>query len=335
MIADPPVRESRDEPVPAYMRHVLIAAGIYNLLWGAVVVLFPALAFRLSGMELPRYPQIWQCVGMVVGVYGIGYLIAAGNPLRHWPIVLVGLAGKVLGPVGFIVAAVRGDLPWAWGTIILCNDLIWWVPFASILFAALKHNCNTSIGKPHDLDDATVLFSGNHGRSLAELSCERPLMVVFLRHLGCTFCKEALQDLARARCELDRLGVSLALVHMSHPRRAHSMMQKYGLEDVDQFCDGTCELYRAFGVGRGTFWQLLGPNVLWRGMAATCKGHWAGKLAGDAFRLPAVFFLVRGEVRGSFRHQTAADRPNYVQLATQFRQTLDCVRSRDQGTERE
>jgi small multidrug resistance pump len=49
-------------------------------------------------MELPRYPDIWQCVGMIVGVYGVGYLIAAFDPLRHWPVILVGLLGKVLGP---------------------------------------------------------------------------------------------------------------------------------------------------------------------------------------------------------------------------------------------
>ena len=41
--------------------------------------------------EFPRYPQIWQCVGMIVGVYGVGYLVAASDPLRHWPIVLVGM----------------------------------------------------------------------------------------------------------------------------------------------------------------------------------------------------------------------------------------------------
>ena len=28
---------------------------------------------------------------MIVGVYGIGYIIAAGNPYKHWPIIFVGL----------------------------------------------------------------------------------------------------------------------------------------------------------------------------------------------------------------------------------------------------
>jgi len=55
----------------------LVAAGIYNLLWGARTVLRPAWLFQLTGMHLPNDPVIWQCVGMIVGVYGIGYLAAA------------------------------------------------------------------------------------------------------------------------------------------------------------------------------------------------------------------------------------------------------------------
>ncbi len=77
-------------------------AALYNLVWGTVVILFPLSLFQLLHMPLPTYPEIWQCVGMIVGVYGIGYAIAALNPDRHWPIVLVGLLGKIFGPIGFL-----------------------------------------------------------------------------------------------------------------------------------------------------------------------------------------------------------------------------------------
>lgn len=117
---------------------VLVLAGIYNLAFGAWVVLFPRAAFDLFGMEPPLYPQLWQCIGMIVGVYGIGYLIAAAEPLRHWPIVLVGFLGKVFGPIGFLDAALRGDLPWSFGWINLTNDLVWWLPFGAILWAAWR-----------------------------------------------------------------------------------------------------------------------------------------------------------------------------------------------------
>jgi hypothetical protein len=96
------------------------------------------MAFELAGMPAPQYPEIWQCVGMIVGVYGVGYAIAASDPARHWPIVLVGLLGKIFGPIGFLGAVLRGKLSWALGWTIVGNDLIWWVPFVAILCHAWR-----------------------------------------------------------------------------------------------------------------------------------------------------------------------------------------------------
>ena len=130
-----------DEPIKrGWAFWWLWAAGVYNIAWGAVVVLFPSLLFDFADMEPPRYPQLWQCIGMIVGVYGIGYIAAARDHRRHWPIVLVGLLGKVFGPIGFAQALINGDLPPAFGVTILTNDLIWWVPFSLMLRDAWRHH---------------------------------------------------------------------------------------------------------------------------------------------------------------------------------------------------
>jgi uncharacterized membrane protein HdeD (DUF308 family) len=126
-----------------WMSVVLVMAGIYNLLFGAWVVLFPQHIFVMLEMEPPLYGFLWQCVGMIVGVYGIGYLTAARKPLRHWPIVLVGLLGKIFGPIGFLQTAIAGDIPWAFGWMIITNDLIWWIPFTGILIAAYQARRST------------------------------------------------------------------------------------------------------------------------------------------------------------------------------------------------
>lgn len=126
-------------PTPVWGRWWLRAAGVYNLLWGATVILFPHLLFDLCELARLNYPEIWQCVGMIVGVYGVGYLIAANDPRRHWPIVLVGLLGKVFGPIGFAKALADGTFPPAFGLTILTNDLVWWVPFALLLRDAARH----------------------------------------------------------------------------------------------------------------------------------------------------------------------------------------------------
>ena len=51
-----------------WMGIVLKLAGIYNLAFGAWVVLAPEQAFRLFEMAPPTYPFLWQCIGMIVGV---------------------------------------------------------------------------------------------------------------------------------------------------------------------------------------------------------------------------------------------------------------------------
>ena len=125
--------------VRSWERITLKLAAIYNVAWGALVVLAPSAFLGTLGVE-PLSPQgtaIWQCVGMIVGVYGVGYWAAASDPHAHWPIVLVGLLGKVFGPIGFADAVfIKEIFPLSFGFTIITNDLIWWVPFTLILVRA-------------------------------------------------------------------------------------------------------------------------------------------------------------------------------------------------------
>lgn len=127
---------------PAWIKITLILAGVYNIIWGAITILFPAFFFEFSGMPITNYPEIWQCVGMIVGVYGIGYIIASYDPYKHWPIIFVGLLGKVLGPIGYVNALMHSRFTLKAGTLNITNDLIWWIPFTIILWKAYKFHKN-------------------------------------------------------------------------------------------------------------------------------------------------------------------------------------------------
>lgn len=122
----------------AWMKTVMRLAAVYNLLWGAWVVLFPLAFFRLTGMEDPIHPMIWQGMGMVIGVYGLGYWWSAANPVKHWPIVAVGFLGKIFGPIGFVFNYLQGDVPASFAYTLITNDFIWWIPFFLILNEARK-----------------------------------------------------------------------------------------------------------------------------------------------------------------------------------------------------
>jgi hypothetical protein len=120
-----PVTDPSTTSPPSWIRGWLLAAGFYNLAWGAANIIWPNALFDFAGAKRVNYPEIWQCVGMIVGVYGIGYAIAAGDSRRHWPIVLVGLLGKIFGPIGFAWSLWNGVFPPLFGVTLLTNDLLW------------------------------------------------------------------------------------------------------------------------------------------------------------------------------------------------------------------
>ena len=114
-------------------RAVFLVAGAYNILWGLYSAVDPQWLFKFAGMPLINYPQIFACLGMVVGVYGVMYWDVARRPERGWLIAAVGLLGKVLGPIGLAQLILTHQ--WPLRSIILCvtNDFIWWIPFALYL----------------------------------------------------------------------------------------------------------------------------------------------------------------------------------------------------------
>jgi hypothetical protein len=119
-----------------FHRVVFLVAGIYNLGWGAFSVLDPQWLFRFAGMPPPNYPEIFACLGMVVGLYGVLYLEVARVPERGWLLAAVGLLGKTLGPIGWLILVGRGRWPVATAVLCVTNDLIWWVPFGIYLHDA-------------------------------------------------------------------------------------------------------------------------------------------------------------------------------------------------------
>jgi hypothetical protein len=114
-------------------RAVFLAAGVYNIAWGIYSAVDPQWFFRFTRLPPLNHPAVFSCLGMVIGLYGVLYLDVARRPEQGWMIAAVGLAGKILGPIGMAVLIARGV--WPRSAMILCvaNDLIWWAPFALYL----------------------------------------------------------------------------------------------------------------------------------------------------------------------------------------------------------
>jgi hypothetical protein len=123
-------------PRQAWHRAAFVAAGVYNIGWGLYAVVDPQWLFRLAGMPPTSNPEIFACLGMVIGLYGILYLDVARRPAQGWLVAAVGLTGKVLGPIGAAALIASGRWPASAFVLCLTNDLIWWIPFALYLLDA-------------------------------------------------------------------------------------------------------------------------------------------------------------------------------------------------------
>src|SRR2546422_8105014 len=117
----------------AYSRMVFGLAATSNLAFGLWTGLAPDTFFDLFHLRQPLYPAIWSCLGMVVGTYGLGYAYAALRLERAAPFIVIGLIGKVLGPIGWVLTVRSGEWPLRTFPLVLFNDLVWWLPFALFL----------------------------------------------------------------------------------------------------------------------------------------------------------------------------------------------------------
>lgn len=155
----------------------------------------------------------------------------------------------------------------------------------------------------------------NLGHTLEHLSEQKPILLVFLRHFGCTFCREALSDISKERENIEKTGTQIVFVHMTDDEIADRYFQRYDLAGAEHVSDPDCRYYAAFGLMKGTFNQLFGLQSWIRGFSAgVLTGHGIGPQLGDGFQMPGVFVLHKGTIVESFIHKLASDRPDYVHL---------------------
>ena len=79
----------------------LLLFGLQSIAWGVFIVALPATAALAYGCDqVPQDLFLWQGIGLVLLLFGMGYSITTRDPVQHWLLVFVGLLAKVPGPVG-------------------------------------------------------------------------------------------------------------------------------------------------------------------------------------------------------------------------------------------
>jgi len=173
---------------------------------------------------------------------------------------------------------------------------------------------------PIDSEDEILMLEEmltNEGTSVYSLTFEGPVMLVFLRHFGCVFCKEALHDISLRRQTIEEGGVKIVFVHMGDEATAVEYFEHFKLNGATHVCDPAQQFYKAFGLHRGSFNQLYGLQTWIRGFQVKRELGVELEMAkrlGDSTQMPGVFVLQDGRIRERFIHRIASERPDYEQL---------------------
>jgi hypothetical protein len=303
----------------AWIKKGLRTAGLINIFLGCWLLYSCPQLVCVELSQVEDFSFWIKSISFFIITTGVGLSIAAPQPFIQWPILLVSFVQKVYVLALFATLAYTHQIVPIFGLPLLISEIIFTPIIAYTLVLAFEYEQHKRELMAYNLEEKKLKslshITTNHGKTLQELNAEMPVLLVFLRHFGCTFCRESLKDISLNLPEIES-NAKVVLVHMVDYETAQENLEKYGLEHLEHISDPNLDVYHSFGLGNGTIYQLFGFPVLVRGIiAGIFKRHSIGTFVGNGFQMPGVFLLHNNTILHSFVHTTAADRPDYVELS--------------------
>ena len=109
----------------AWIRLALIAIFFYYSLSAVFLIVWPNLAFDLLGIVRSNHPWLVQLCGILTGLFGFIFLVAAKNAIEFRSIVLIGLLAQLVVPIAVTYWMSTGVLPKAVFWPFVAGDLFW------------------------------------------------------------------------------------------------------------------------------------------------------------------------------------------------------------------
>jgi len=144
------------------------------------------------------------------------------------------------------------------------------------------------------------------GQSLGDSLVKSKVLLIFLRHFGCTYCKKVVSELSDEKAKGSLKNLKPIFVHMSDVERGAEFFESYGLKGVAHISNADKSLYKEFGLVRGTLNQVIGPKVIAAGVKDLFK-FGIGKIEGDSLQMQGAFILEGESVAKSFKSKTVSD----------------------------
>ena len=160
--------------------------------------------------------------------------------------------------------------------------------------------------------DVEVLDLDGNPAQLSSFWKEKPLLLAFTRHFGCTQCKEMLDELVQGRERIEEAGLAVAVINQGTPA-ATSLFAKEFAPGLVMLCDPQRKAYQAYGLERGNLFQtFLNPKV-WSAISrARKKGYQVEPPpeGQDAMQMSGTFIISKnGQILLPYYYDHIADHP--------------------------
>jgi len=190
--------------------------------------------------------------------------------------------------------------------------------------------------EPGDPFPEFTLESTTGAVELSERWHEGPLAVAFLRHMGCSFCREHLAQLDQVRDEIHAAGGDVVAIFQNRGRLARDFCDERGV-GLDCLGDPRRDGYGAVALKKGSWKEYLGPQVMMRQWQAARSGYKPGLPKGDVSQRPGTFVVgTDGMIAFAHYNRDSSDNPPAEAVVAAVREAAgactDCApREGDRG----
>lgn len=160
--------------------------------------------------------------------------------------------------------------------------------------------------------DLALLDTAGEAVLLSSLWKQRPMLLAFTRHFGCTQCKEMLDELVNGRERIEQAGLGIVVITQGTPEATAEFARQYA-PGLLCLSDPQRQAYEAYGLERGNLFQtFLNPKV-WAAVSRSRKKGYkvetppAGQ---DAMQMSGTFIVnQQGLIELPYYYDHIADHP--------------------------
>lgn len=145
------------------------------------------------------------------------------------------------------------------------------------------------------------------------LNSNRIVILHFLRHLGCIYCKHAVDQLYKLK-QQDPGFPPVIFVHQSTPEQAEAFFEEH-YPEAAYISDTDLSLYNLFSIRKMKGLHLIDPRMVWKGIMLSFKGYTNQLGFGNLYLLSGTFLFLNGKLVWSHRAKRAGEEPDWKKIS--------------------